>query len=72
MTYADPAAWAERQTDAGTRDPLADRGSVDDQPYDEETREYDDDELLDPDTVVLAAGIGCAIWVGVMAAMGWL
>lgn len=22
-TYADPAAWAERDTDAGTRDPFA-------------------------------------------------
>jgi hypothetical protein len=38
----DPARWAERDTDAGTKPAIPDPGPVDDQPYDEEPREYDE------------------------------
>lgn len=48
-TEVDPAAWAERLTDAGTRELIPDPGSVDNVPYDEDAqaleRYYDLREL---------------------------
>lgn len=67
MTYADPARWAERDTDAGTK-PVIDIGPhVDDVPYEEEL-----DELLDPDVAVFWAGIGCICWLVVAWINGWI
>jgi hypothetical protein len=44
MTYPDPAHWAEKQTDAGTRPAVPIPAPVDDQPQDE--RWKDDYEAL--------------------------
>lgn len=38
----DPASWAEVQTDAGTKEPVP-NWVTDDEEYDEEPREYDDE-----------------------------
>lgn len=67
MVYADPAAWAEKYTDAGTRDAHADPGPIDDVPY-------DDDELgdLSADACVVWAAVGGWCWLVIAYAAGWL
>lgn len=65
-TYPDPAAWAERQTDAGTRPAYELPVPLDEQ------EEPDLDSLDTGEAFVIAVVIGGWIWLAVAWVMGWL
>jgi hypothetical protein len=60
--YPDPAAWAERDTDAGTFDPYAPS-------HPDNDAEPDDSPM---DAVIVWAAVGTGFWLCFMAFVGWL